>query len=328
MSRPNIYHYATSELTQDAFICWLLSWAEPKHEEENSDLQNVANNLISTLLAKHDFEYQEEPEDIEIRRQYNDMDVVAILDEEIALLIEDKIHSTAHSGQLDRYFKTLVKEFGEQNVYPIFFKTGDQGNYNNAITNGYKPFLREELIEVLGEGIDRGVTNDIYHDYYKYLVEMDQKVKSFEKSPVEEWTNAAWKGFFKLLQDRMGRGDWGYVSNPSGGFMGFWWAGYGENGCSKYLQIEGEKLCFKISVDDEEDFKRLRNDWYKDVKEAASEASFPVDKPDRFGYGKHMTVAIYEGDFRAIDSDSIIDVEGTLDRLEKAEEVLELALEE
>ena len=27
-TEPNIFHFATKELSQDAFLCWLLSWAK------------------------------------------------------------------------------------------------------------------------------------------------------------------------------------------------------------------------------------------------------------------------------------------------------------
>ena len=27
MALPNLFHYATSELSQDAFLCWMLAWA-------------------------------------------------------------------------------------------------------------------------------------------------------------------------------------------------------------------------------------------------------------------------------------------------------------
>jgi hypothetical protein len=33
MSKPNLFSYATSELSQDAFICWLLSRASPEYKD-------------------------------------------------------------------------------------------------------------------------------------------------------------------------------------------------------------------------------------------------------------------------------------------------------
>ena len=38
MSRPNLFKFATSELSQDAFICWLLSSASPENKEEDAKL--------------------------------------------------------------------------------------------------------------------------------------------------------------------------------------------------------------------------------------------------------------------------------------------------
>lgn len=30
---PNLFHYASSELSQDAFLLWLLEWANPANAE-------------------------------------------------------------------------------------------------------------------------------------------------------------------------------------------------------------------------------------------------------------------------------------------------------
>jgi hypothetical protein len=38
MAAPNLFHYATSELSQDAFICWLLDWANPDNKEKDEAL--------------------------------------------------------------------------------------------------------------------------------------------------------------------------------------------------------------------------------------------------------------------------------------------------
>lgn len=33
-NHPNIFTYATSELSQNAFIAWLLSWADAKYKNQ------------------------------------------------------------------------------------------------------------------------------------------------------------------------------------------------------------------------------------------------------------------------------------------------------
>jgi hypothetical protein len=42
MNRPNLFSYATSELSQDAFICWLLSWASLEYKDVDGQLHQCA----------------------------------------------------------------------------------------------------------------------------------------------------------------------------------------------------------------------------------------------------------------------------------------------
>ena len=46
MSKPNLFSFATSELSQDAFICWLVSWANNPEEKE---LSGCAKDFICML---------------------------------------------------------------------------------------------------------------------------------------------------------------------------------------------------------------------------------------------------------------------------------------
>jgi hypothetical protein len=321
---PNLFSFATSELSQDAFICWLLSWADDDYAD--SPLHQTGHDLIGALLSKHGYAYDSPASSIEIYRQHRDTDIVALLDEDLVLLIEDKVNTGSHSNQLSRYRSTLETEHPEKTVVPIFFKTRDQSSYEAAKEEGFAPFLRDDFLEVLRKGRDRGVESDIFSDYLSYLEGIHQKTKSFETEPVGHWPAAAWKGFYQILQDRLGDGSWGYVPNPSGGFQGFWWSFYSDDTSKQYLQLEEEKLCFKIEVTDEDRQKRLRQHWYKQVLRSAEDAELSVEKPARFGTGTHMTVAVYPGDVRAAKEDGRIDLGATLRRLRAAEAVLEEAV--
>lgn len=173
-----------------------------------------------------------------------------------------------------------------------------------------------------GGGGDSGVGNDIFHDYLSHLRFIQDTVESFENKPVGQWPEAAWKGFYQLLQDELGEGSWNYVANPSGGFMAFYWHSFGSGGSEQYLQLEEEKLCFKISVDEEGRYSELRDKWHSRVVEAGEEAFVQVRKPDHFGHGGHMTVAVLEGGYLKTDEDGLIDIDKTVARLRKAEEIL------
>ena len=43
-SPPRLFDYATSELSQDAILIWLLSWADPKHKDANEYLHECQQN--------------------------------------------------------------------------------------------------------------------------------------------------------------------------------------------------------------------------------------------------------------------------------------------
>lgn len=57
------------------------------------------------------------------------------------------------------------------------------------------------------------------------------------------------------------------------------------------MQLEEERLCFKIHVADKDRRKELRDKWSKALIERSHNYSFNVEKP-RFGNGRYMTVAV------------------------------------
>lgn len=91
--QPSLFRYATSELSQDAVICWLLEWANHK---ENQVLQKLAIDLISFLycLANKNENSIEKVELIDLlKRQYLKIDVYSrarINEKTVLFIIEDK----------------------------------------------------------------------------------------------------------------------------------------------------------------------------------------------------------------------------------------------
>lgn len=320
MSAPNLFQFATSELSQDAFICWLLSWAQAEMGEHNEPLHETGRDLIRSLLKLHERSTEDPPTVEEVHRQYKRADVVAVLEDGTALLIEDKVGASVHSNQLERYLSALEEDFSE--VLPIFFKTGDQSDYEHAREKGYEPFLRKDFLSVLRQGAEREVESDIFHDYRKHLESIQEKVESFENVPVGRWPGAAWKGFFQSLQEQLGEGSWSYVPNQSGGFMAFYWHSFDGDGCTQYLQLEEEKFCFKIAVEEEERYASLRQKWHRRVTDASEEASVQARKPSHFGHGEHMTVAVLPDGYLKTDEDGLVDIEDTVSRLREAEDIL------
>ena len=66
MQQPNLFSFATSELSQDAFLCWFLSWADSKYEKLDASLHHCARGFISAIFDKHTKTMPDEIIDIKI----------------------------------------------------------------------------------------------------------------------------------------------------------------------------------------------------------------------------------------------------------------------
>ena len=88
--RPNLFDYATSELSQDAFLLWLMGWGKSCYKDEDNALHAIAQRFIRRLLNKpNEFEIS----DIQLFKQQKKIDVLAIINNQYALIIEDKTDS-------------------------------------------------------------------------------------------------------------------------------------------------------------------------------------------------------------------------------------------
>jgi hypothetical protein len=50
MQPPNIFSFATKELSQDAFICWLASWAKSECRQLDEPLHATATAFLDALV--------------------------------------------------------------------------------------------------------------------------------------------------------------------------------------------------------------------------------------------------------------------------------------
>lgn len=182
--RPNIFHFATSELSQDAFICWLLSWATNDFRCQDTILEQCARNLVLKFFQLFpEKQYVTSTEDIievtELKRQYEKIDVYFQVktraNKTISFIIEDKTNTSHHSNQLQRYCKAVDKDkLVEDDTLGIYFKTGFIFSEDEELPDAYKLFRREDFLEIFGkcESQDR-----IFIDYQNYLQGMQD---SFE----------------------------------------------------------------------------------------------------------------------------------------------------
>ena len=342
--KPNLFDFASKELSQDAVICWLISWAGTEAETDfEQALRDVGYAFVDALLAKHGAALKGNVTCPEIHQQDLGIDVLArVRDEDTShvLLIEDKTYTDQHSGQLERCYREVVggrsklHEICGSSIRPIFLKTGNQSrNKDKRIEQGskYKLFGRRDFLDVL----DRYPgDNAIVRDFRQHLRQRETEFSGFHDWHQNEnrrnWSWDAWEGLFRSLEGRIDAdADWGYVSNRSGGFLGLWWHWVNtKEGDTLYLQLEikpgnpeKQKLCFRVERRDD-DTHEVREKYHKAILAAGGGR---VERPSRMRVGGTMAVGRWKGDWLAFSAGARLDISGAVRNLKEAERIIDAA---
>jgi hypothetical protein len=170
---------------------------------------------------------------------------------------------------------------------------------------------------------------DLAVAYGSLLRRIHESHVAFSAKTLNEWEWADWFGFYDKLRTKLQiRCEMDYVPNQSGGFVGCWWGNLTRptDDCGFYLQLEGDKLCFKVSICNRHKTSAsvIRNRFSDAV--LAATTGLNVKKPSHFGKGTWMTAAVFGGDYRAPAGKDKLDWEYTANVLAAAEKILKTAV--
>ncbi len=192
--RPNLFWYATSELSQDAMLWWFLSWADKKQKSEDPNIHKVGIAFIDSIYEKTSIKAPSIYESIEIRQQDGGIDILCIVNGDTAIIIEDKVGTKQHSEQLPRYKEYVSKlKFPADKILSIYLQTRDQSDYREVEKHGYMVYERQTLLKVLESVAGNAACekSDILSSYTCYLRKIENDVQSFRKLP---WFLVAFRG--------------------------------------------------------------------------------------------------------------------------------------
>ena len=163
--QPNIFkilRVANAEIRHSNFLSWLLD------PNENHNLKEVVlNKFLQEIINSSDsFDESVTIEDIgienvEIRREWENIDLLIILDEYV-FCIENKIFSGEHSDQLTRYKNIVETNFSDKTQIYLYLNPFGYSSYGES--DVYLPISYQVIIDIL-ENLN--------------LDEIDTTVKSF-----------------------------------------------------------------------------------------------------------------------------------------------------
>lgn len=338
--KNNLFYYATSELSQDAFICWLVSFALPESKKDNK-LKECAKDFICLLNPDID-KGSLILEKIEKQATVKEGSIVDILltltsnSKHYKIIIEDKIYADSHGNQLVRYLKDVKEKYPEYIVKGAFYKTGFPGDLSSVRDVGYTIITREMMLKLMEKYI-KDTSNDIFKDYYCFWKQFQEKSQEYKSLPVNKWDWWQLYGFYdyvnksEFLKANKFGSNYSYVPNPSGGFFALWISSDPSKSSKMtkenipyelYLQMETAwnyqndcydiKICLKQGITDMDKMKKQKVS-YRNMRDAVmyySDWSSRIEKynfvkPSRLGSGVHMTVGVYKSSYN--DAESLFD---------------------
>lgn len=252
MKKPNIFDFASSELSQDAVLIWLANWAKNENSTIDTHLHETGKYFLNSLLIKTGKSFNSFNK-IKVIPQYHKIDIYIELtteEDKFAIIIEDKTKSSEHSNQLEKYYtKISNKDFEKEQIIPIYLKTGFQHDFDK-IDNRYSIYLAKDLLRVFAYGLKQGVKNEIFTDYFNYLTRLQSQFeidkRSFEEfshKTLKEWNWWNWIGFFDS-NSRLLNANWGIVPNGRESLVALWFGG-----CSEVVLSDNKEITLHPYID-------------------------------------------------------------------------------
>ena len=272
-SPPNLYSFATKELSQDAVLAYILAWADPKYRDApapNSGMHALGRALLGAFVTSHPARTDWAPEkvtSVEIATQEKRVDVRAHIvteDGKIFLIVEDKVHSGEHSDQIRRYVEQAKSRYDESEIVPVYVKTGNESVNRHRISIPCGRFFRSDLLAVLDDHRETG--NRIVDDFRDHWNAFDAHTQSFRQTQPAEWDWPQCEGYYLELEKRLGQRG-----------VHAWWHTDTIRGSATYLHL----FCNEVSRKDGNEVRiQIRSGHQRGLNQLTVQAKRPDGRVD------------------------------------------------
>ncbi|UTC62018.1 PD-(D/E)XK nuclease family protein [Treponema sp. OMZ 787] len=188
---PSLFDYATKELSQDAFFCWLFEWVHDDYK--GLPVYEYAIKLLSHITPDNLKDKIKKIEKVEIKKQYERIDFIVIINDELIYMFEDKVKTKEHDNQLERYKETISKHFPRCTPIYVYLKTNIVWPEEIKIVQA-KDFLVLDIYKIR-EILQGTCNNNIYMDFLQILDRRIGEIEAFDKEDINNWTYDNWMGF-------------------------------------------------------------------------------------------------------------------------------------
>ncbi len=221
----NLFDFATKELSQDAFICWLVN---NYNNDTNKELKLRAYDFINFISGnQHQFTVGQMLK-LTTQQQVKDMDIVIDIwttprteteyentgTSDYVIIIEDKTDSSIHNNQLVDYGKIIDSwtkwdnKNEKKDTRKVFYKTNLISYADDKELKKYNDSKNErdcwhiyDIESIMNHFKDKKGDSEIYDSFVEYITEKYKRLSNTDK-PLDH-DMYKWLSFFrrKVLED-------------------------------------------------------------------------------------------------------------------------------
>lgn len=206
----NLFDYATKELSQDGFLCWLID------NYDDPTIGHYSYNFIRFLTG---FDIKDgDIVELELKRQEKNMDIVVDFwtskkkdsSSHYVFVIEDKTHSSLHDNQLLKYGETISKwndkDTQEKRTAKVFYKTDEFSNKDNeelkkAKEYNWKSFNIKDIHGHFSEIRNSG--SQVLDFYCDNIRKIYKKINESPEGSPAEWDILEARTFFRKIKEQL-----------------------------------------------------------------------------------------------------------------------------
>lgn len=181
----NLFDYATSELSQDAVICWCLNWLN----EPEAELYPLAVDLLKKMGEGT----LEKGQTLRTIQQFYKTDIlVSLTGKNRVILIEDKTDTSEHGEQLHRYRERLAQLSEAERrfcgidenveIRTVYFKTGFFYDADRWVKADIRMTGRE-FLQCLTPYRGKSEILDAYLGFLERKLEQQARAEDFVQEP-------------------------------------------------------------------------------------------------------------------------------------------------
>lgn len=204
----NIFDFATKELSQDAFIMWLIS---NNDEREDVELRNTSLSFISFLTDYKLGTDELSNSRIEVFSQVNHTDISIDIyrygdnKKHDIIVIEDKTGSSEHNQLID-YNKAITKWKNKGDVFKAFYKIGkitdkDKEGIEKANKDSkdsqWRLFDLDKIWDFFKD--KNKSSSQVLNDYISYIGHIYDALHCKTNDELVNWKSYHWEGFVNTV---------------------------------------------------------------------------------------------------------------------------------